>query len=118
MNRSAALVQFLQFSNGVIVMGYLLAGLFFLRFWRDTRDRLFAVFAAAFWLFGLQRLLLSVIDVEAEHEALFYLLRLVGFLLIIWAVVDKNRVGAGVRADPVADRPGQRPPGTHRPFRV
>ena len=94
MNRSVGLVQFLQFSSGFIVMGYLVAGLFFLRFWRDTRDRLFAVFAFAFWLFGAQRLLLALIDVQREHEALFYLLRLVGFLLIIWAVVDKNRVGA------------------------
>ncbi|HEX2449556.1 MAG TPA: DUF5985 family protein [Gemmatimonadales bacterium] len=92
MNRSAAMVQFLQFASGAIVMGYVVAGLFFLRFWRDTRDRLFAVFALAFWLFALQRLLLSLVDVQAENEAVFYLLRLLGFLLIIWAVVDKNRV--------------------------
>jgi uncharacterized protein DUF5985 len=95
MNRSAAMVQFLQFSSGFIVMGYLVVGLFFLRFWRDTRDRLFAVFALAFWLFALQRLLQALIDVEAEHEAVLYLIRLVGFLLIIWAVVDKNRARAG-----------------------
>ena len=104
MNRSAAMVQFLQFSSGFIVMGYLVVGLFFLRFWRDTRDRLFAVFAVAFWLFALQRLLLALIDVQAEHEALFYLLRLVGFLLIIWAVVDKNRVGARPRRAAASDR--------------
>jgi hypothetical protein len=85
------MVQFLQFASGAIVMGYAVAGLFFLRFWRDTRDRLFGIFAVAFWLFALQRLLLSLVDVEAEHEAMFYLLRLLGFLLIIWAVVDKNR---------------------------
>ena len=97
MNRSAAMVEFLQFSSGFIVMGYLVAGLFFLRFWRDTRDRLFALFAVAFWLFGMQRLLLALIDVEAEHEALFYLLRLGGFLLIIWGMVDKNRARAGAR---------------------
>jgi hypothetical protein len=108
MNRSAAMVHFLQFSSGFIVMGYLVAGLFFLRFWRDTRDRLFAVFAVAFWLFAVQRLLLALIDVEAEHEALFYLLRLVGFLLIIWAVVDKNR--SSVAAGPAlrSERRGQR----------
>ena len=105
MNRSAAMVQFLQFSSGFIVMGYLVAGLFFLRFWRDTRDRLFALFAVAFWLFGMQRLLLALIDVEAEHEALFYLLRLVGFLLIIWGVVDKNRARAGTRRVAPARRP-------------
>ena len=98
MNRSEALVQFLQFSSGFIVMGYLVAGLFFLRFWRDTHDRLFAAFAVAFWLFGAQRLLVALIDVQGEHEALFYLVRLLGFLLIIWAVVDKNRAGAAARS--------------------
>ena len=100
MNRSAAMGQFLQFASGAIVMGYAVAGLFFLRFWRDTRDRLFAVFAVAFWLFGLQRLLLSLVDVEAENEAVFYLLRLLGFLLIIWAVVDKNRGRVSASAAP------------------
>ena len=39
-----------QLVSGAMVMAYLAAGLFFLRFWRQTHDRLFAMFAAAFWI--------------------------------------------------------------------
>ena len=39
-----------QFISGMIAMGYLVAGMFFLRFWRDTRDRLFGMYGAAFFI--------------------------------------------------------------------
>src|SRR5688572_13722616 len=42
------------FVAGLLVMGYAVAALFFLRFRRETRDRLFAFFAAAFALLALQ----------------------------------------------------------------
>jgi amino acid transporter len=90
--RSAELTQLVHFAAGAIVMGYFVAGVFFLRYWRDTRDRLFLVFAVAFWMLGVQRALINLIDIRAEDQAIFYLLRLAAFLLIIWAVVDKNLV--------------------------
>ena len=37
-----------QLVTGAIVMGYAVAGLFFIRFWRQTRDRLFLIFAVSF----------------------------------------------------------------------
>ncbi|HEU0053704.1 MAG TPA: DUF5985 family protein [Longimicrobium sp.] len=79
--------------SGALVMGYFVAGLFFLRFWKETRDRLFGIFAAAFWLLGVQRALLALLvdDASREGHVLFYLVRLVAFLLILWAIVDKNR---------------------------
>ena len=43
-------------------------------------------------------------DVAAEDQAVFYLLRLAAFLLIIWAVVDKNLVDRGGRSSAKADR--------------
>jgi amino acid transporter len=79
--------------SGAMVMGYLVAGLFFLRFWRDTRDRLFAIFAGAFWLLALQRALLTV-SARAdggEGSVWLYGLRLLAFLLILAAIIDKNR---------------------------
>jgi hypothetical protein len=88
--RSAQLAQVASLVSGAIVMAYWVAGLFFLRYWRDTRDRLFLVFAVAFWMLGLQRLLINLVDVAAEDQAAFYLLRLAAFLLIIWGVVEKN----------------------------
>ena len=77
--------------SGAIAMGYAVAGLFFLRFWRETRDRLFLIFAGAFCVLGLQRLALVFSrDMVEEHTGL-YLVRLFAFLLILGAIVDKNR---------------------------
>ena len=76
---------------GAIVMGYAVAGLFFARFWRQTRDRLFLIFAIAFWLLGVQRLALALTAEMLESQTAFYLLRLFAFLLILAAIVDKNR---------------------------
>jgi len=78
--------------SGAMVMGYLVAGLFFLRFWRDTRDRLFAIFAGAFWLLAVQRAVLTVAVRQGDEGSVgIYGLRLVAFLLILYAIIDKNR---------------------------
>jgi hypothetical protein len=84
----------LQLIPGAIVMGYAVAGLFFLRFWRQTRDRLFLIFAISFWLLGAQRLALALTAPTVETTGL-YLLRLLAFLLILLAIVDKNRGRGG-----------------------
>lgn len=80
-----------QLVSGAILMGYLLAGLFFLRFWRDTRDRLFLIFAVAFVLLGAQRVALVLTREMLETQTGLYLIRLFAFLLILGAIVDKNR---------------------------
>lgn len=81
-----------MFLLGGVVMGCLVAGLFFLRFWRKTHDRLFMIFALAFWILGLNWLLLAMTGPVGEAQrALFYILRLVAFILIIFAIIDKNR---------------------------
>jgi hypothetical protein len=77
--------------SGAIMMGYWVAGLYFFRFWRRSRDRLFAVFGAAFWLLGLQRLALATHPEWNGEYATLYLLRLVAFLMILGAIIDKNR---------------------------
>lgn len=64
---------------------------FFLRFWVDSRDRFFLLFAAAFGVLSVNWLLLSVWQPTGETRPFFYLLRLLAFLLIIAAVWDKNR---------------------------
>lgn len=80
-----------EFLSGVIFAGSLTAALFFLRYWRQSGDRLFAIFALAFALFAGNRLALVVIDEANEARTWVYLLRLATFLLIIAAIVDKNR---------------------------
>jgi uncharacterized membrane protein HdeD (DUF308 family) len=76
---------------GANAMACLVAGLFFLRFWRDTRDRFFLFFATAFAVEGVNRAVLGMTDVSQENEPYFYLVRLFSFLLILAAIVDKNR---------------------------
>lgn len=80
-----------NFLSGVICAGSLTAALFFLRFWRQTGDRLFAIFSLAFALFAASRLVLALLDEGNEARTWVYLLRLAAFILIIVAVVDKNR---------------------------
>lgn len=79
------------FLSGLITAGYLVAGLFFLRFWRRSRDRLFVCFSAAFVLLAANQALLVIGNVPVEEQSLFYLLRLAAFLLIAVAIVQKNR---------------------------
>jgi hypothetical protein len=80
-----------DFLSGAITMGFVVAGLFFLRFWKRTRERLFIAFALAFWLLGLTQALLALIDVPDEERSGLYLLRLAAFVLILGSVGMKNR---------------------------
>jgi uncharacterized membrane protein len=75
---------------GMIAMASLTATLFFLKFWRQTRDPLFLFFALAFALDAVVRLLLGLTNVSAEMEPFFYVARLVSFALIIVAIIRKN----------------------------
>jgi hypothetical protein len=70
-------------------------GLFFFRFWRDTHDRLFAWFGGAFWLLAISWVALAVFNPIAEARPYIYALRLPAFLLIIVAIIDKNRESRG-----------------------
>ncbi|MDQ6625400.1 MAG: DUF5985 family protein [Verrucomicrobiota bacterium] len=79
------------FLSGAISMACLTIGLFFFQFWRRTHDRLFVVFAAAFWLLMVERVILLTITISDEFAPYVYAVRLCAFALIIGAVVDKNR---------------------------
>ena len=79
------------FLSGAITMGFLVAGLLFLRFWKQTRESLFASFALAFWLLGLAQALLALSVVPVEERSWLYLLRLVAFALILTSVWRANR---------------------------
>lgn len=87
-----------EFMMGASAMACAAAALFFLRFWRDTRDRLFAIFAASFGLLSLSRLGLVLSEKPLEGHTWLYWLRLAAFLLILVAIADKNRK-ASVCAD-------------------
>lgn len=76
---------------GAIAMAYIVAGLYFLKFWRGTRDRLFLAFSSAFLLLAVQRVALVLLASDAESAVWLYGLRLVAFVVIIAAILDKNR---------------------------
>ena len=80
-----------SFLVGMVAMASLVVALFFLRFWKQTRDRFFFYFALAFFVDALGRTALGLQTVPAEHEPLIYVGRLVTFALILWAIIDKNR---------------------------
>lgn len=80
-----------NFLLGVTAMGCLVAALFFLRFWRATQDRFFALFSLAFLTFAVNRLVLTTLDEGSEARTAVYIVRLLAFALILLAILDKNR---------------------------
>ena len=88
----------IDFLSGAVTLGFLVAATFFFRFWRRTNDRLFAAFGAAFLLLALNQSLAAFLGAGDELTPFTYVLRVLGFVLILLAIVDKN----------VSSRRGQR----------
>jgi hypothetical protein len=82
-----SLVVFLQ---GFSAAGALVAGLLFLRFWRESRDRLFVYFAVGFWMIGASWAALGIFSPSHEARPYVYGLRLLAFVLIIAVIIAKN----------------------------
>jgi hypothetical protein len=78
------------FLVGVIATASLTAGLFFLKFWRETRDWFFLAFAASFTIEGLNRVAVLYLPRPNEGSPVIYLVRLFAFLLILIAILKKN----------------------------
>lgn len=83
-----------DFLSGAVAFGFLVASLFFLRFWRRTNDRLFLAFAIAFTLLGLGQAVQALANIPQEERSHIYLIRLVAFTIIIAAIIRKNRRSA------------------------
>ena len=81
----------LDFLAGAVTLGFFASALFFLRFWRRTRDFLFQAFAIAFLLLGIVQALLALGNIPVEERSWVYGIRLAAFLLILFAIARKNR---------------------------
>ena len=79
-----------EFLSGAVTLGFFVAAMFFLRFWRRTHDRLFLAFAAAFVLLALNQALAAFLGAGDELTPYTYVLRVLGFVLILCAIIDKN----------------------------
>jgi len=80
---------------GAIAMASMVAGLFFLRFWRSTGDRFFLFFALSFFIEGINRAVLSPTSQGNDGAPAYYLIRLIAYGLILYAILDKNRPEKG-----------------------
>jgi Family of unknown function (DUF5985) len=87
-----------EFISGATMAAALVIAVFFFRYWRQTRDRLFLGFAGGFLVFAVSRLILAFLEEDDEGRVFVYALRLLAFGLILAAIIDKNR-----------SRPAERP---------
>jgi hypothetical protein len=83
-----------DFLGGAVAMGFAVAALFFLKFWRRTREVLFLAFAASFLLLGVTQALLTLAEIPVEERSALFLLRLAAFLIILGALWWQNRRGS------------------------
>jgi uncharacterized membrane protein HdeD (DUF308 family) len=79
------------FLLGVVVTSSLTAAAFFLKFWKQTRDKLFLGFGAAFMIEGINRLAFLFLEAPNEGDPVIYTVRLFSYLLILAAIINKNR---------------------------
>jgi hypothetical protein len=80
----------IDFLAGAVTLAFIVAAVFFVRFWRRTRDRLFLAFSIAFSLLALNQVLAFILNVYSEPQSFIYWLRVIGFMLILLAIMDKN----------------------------
>lgn len=80
-----------DFLSGAVAMGFGVCALFFLSYWRRTREELFLAFSLAFLLLGIGQTVLALGNIPNEERGSVYLLRLAAFLLILVAIWRKNR---------------------------
>ena len=91
----------IEFLAGACTLAFVVAAFYFLRFWRKTGDRLFASFAVAFLLMALNQLAVAAFEASDERSGYSYILRVLGFVLILYGILGKN----------MRSRRGERRPG-------
>jgi uncharacterized membrane protein HdeD (DUF308 family) len=78
------------FLLGVISASSLTASLFFVKFWRSTRDALFLAFAIFFFTEAAIRVALLFFARPNEGSPWIYLVRLFAVVFILAAILKKN----------------------------
>lgn len=79
-----------SFLSGMITAGFLVAALFFFRFWRRTGDSLFATFGISFLLFAISQSVSVSFDFLHDDKTVVFVMRLAGFALLLVAIARKN----------------------------
>jgi Family of unknown function (DUF5985) len=76
---------------GVLATGSLMVAMFFLHYWRSSRERLFVFFSAAFALMALQWTASALSGTDEARHAYLLILRILAFVCIIAGVLERNR---------------------------
>ena len=80
----------IEFLSGAVTLTYLVAALYFFNFWQRAADRLFLAFAIAFALLVANQLVLFALGSADERGNYAYILRVLAFILILLAIIEKN----------------------------
>jgi hypothetical protein len=91
------------FLSGMTTMGYVIAGLFFFRFWWRTSDVLFVYFGISFFILAVSQAASALAAIPSEDLTWIYLLRLAAFTLLIIGIIQKN-IGEAGRNSGARDR--------------
>jgi len=98
---------------GAVIMGDVIAALFFVRFWKLTDDRFFLFFAASFIAIAVSRVVVDENIPPVGYEPFGYMIRILSYLFIIAGILYKN---IGVRARRIVTPPRSSPlPQEHLP---
>jgi uncharacterized membrane protein HdeD (DUF308 family) len=80
------------FLLGVIAAASATAGVFFLRFWKETSDSFFLAFAAFFFVEAIIRVAMLFFVRPNESSPWIYLFRLLALIWIFVAILHKNSI--------------------------
>ena len=78
------------FLIGTIATASMVSGLFFLKFWKSTRDSFFLAFGASFLIEAANRTAVLFLENPSEGHPWIYAVRLLSVLLILAAILKKN----------------------------
>jgi hypothetical protein len=92
-------MNLISFLSGIYMISFAASSLFFLKFYKSTGERLFKYFSFACFMLAVERIALFFIENPfpsiptpvSESESWVYFFRLIGFLVIVYAIVEKNR---------------------------
>lgn len=79
------------FIHGAVAMGCSIVAVFFMRFWRQSADRLFLFFAVAFAVLCVDYILLGLLTQATEWRLPVFMVRVTAFAIILAGIFDKNR---------------------------
>lgn len=88
-----------SFLSGIYMITFLSSGLFFLKYYKASGDRFFGLFSGACAMLAVERVVLLILSDPLARQPLeigpreswVFIFRLVAFMIILFAVIDKNK---------------------------